>query len=246
MKARTPCGPNSLAMVWITPPAPVPSDFLSSMPQSSSPRSMTTRVSPGESSSVSSSGWPLAKRAIEKSGRMRDCACLPVQSGSGLRMAGTGRLPVKVSRCITRFIIMSLRRKVSRLVKPREPSRVSCTMPITGLFDWGETTQRATDMISDASARVSMDCITCRFISSPSKSALYGAQTHSLKRKVRHGTTRARCAMMESLCSDGWRLKRTTSPLVRCLSTTSPTLSSAATRRRSPNLSDRLPASVST
>eukprot|EP00962_Isochrysis_galbana_P015944 scaffold4556_cov114-Isochrysis_galbana.AAC.10 len=84
--------------MWMIPPAPVPRAFLSSMPASSSPRSIMTRVSPGESSSVSSSGWPLEKRAIEKSGRMRDWHCLPVQSSLGLRMAGTGRVPVKVSR----------------------------------------------------------------------------------------------------------------------------------------------------
>lgn len=32
-----------------------------------------------------------------------------------------------------------------------------------------------------ASARASSVCGRCKFISSPSKSALYGAQTHSLK-----------------------------------------------------------------
>ena len=32
--------------------------------------------------------------------------------------------------------------------------------------------------------RASSVCGRCRFISSPSKSALYGAHTHSLKRKV--------------------------------------------------------------
>ena len=53
------------------------------------------------------------------------------------------------------------------------------------------------------------------FISSPSKSALYGVQTHSLKRSVRHGMMRARWAMMDILCSDGCRLNRTTSPFWR-------------------------------
>ena len=55
---RPTCGPNSLAITWMIPPAPVPSAFLSSIPANSSPRSMMTRVSPGDSSSVSSSGWP--------------------------------------------------------------------------------------------------------------------------------------------------------------------------------------------
>ena len=53
------------------------------------------------------------------------------------------------------------------------------------------------------------------FISSPSKSALYGVQTHSLKRSVRHGMMRARWAMMDILCSDGCRLNSTTSPFWR-------------------------------
>ena len=41
-----------------------------------------------------------------------------------------------------------------------------------------------TPMSSAASARASSVCGTCTFISSPSKSALYGAHTHSLKRNV--------------------------------------------------------------
>ena len=41
-----------------------------------------------------------------------------------------------------------------------------------------------TPMSSEASARASSVCGTCRFISSPSKSALYGLHTHSLKRNV--------------------------------------------------------------
>mmetsp|Transcript_21938 Transcript_21938/g.54256 ORF Transcript_21938/g.54256 Transcript_21938/m.54256 type:complete len:285 (-) Transcript_21938:948-1802(-) len=45
---------------------------------------------------------------------------------------------------------------------------------------------------------------------------------------------RARCAMMDILCRDGWRLNKTTSPSCRCRSTMSPNLSSDATRRRSP------------
>ena len=165
----------------------------------------------------------LENLAIEKSGKMRLCACLPVQSGLGLRIAGTGSVPVKVSRCSTKFIIMSFSMKVSRRVNPREPRSVSWTIPITGLLDCGDTTHRATDIISEAcvataaishgeareysrahgptgpkqrgshiyqrgvchtSARVSIDCITCRFISSPSKSALYGVVTDRLRRKV--------------------------------------------------------------
>ena len=66
-----------------------------------------------------------------------------------------------------------------------------------------------------ASARASSVCGTCKFISSPSKSALYGEQTHSLKRNVLWGMTRTRCDMIESLCSEGCRLKSTTSPSIK-------------------------------
>mmetsp|Transcript_15971 Transcript_15971/g.27202 ORF Transcript_15971/g.27202 Transcript_15971/m.27202 type:complete len:218 (+) Transcript_15971:242-895(+) len=206
-KARAPDGPSSLLITWMMPPDDVPSVFLSSMPASSSPASMITRVSPGDSSSVSSSGWPFANLKSESlDGRKRDMICLPVQSGRGLRMHGTGRWPVKASRCITRFMTRSFSRKQSRLVKPREPSSVSCTMPITGLFDCGETMHRGTSMISDASARVSCDCRMCRFISSPSKSALYGEVHERFMRKVEYGMMRMRWDMMDILCSEGCRL----------------------------------------
>ena len=55
---------------------------------------------------------PLARLTL---GRHMEVICLPVQSGRGLRMAGTGSAPEKESRCITRFITMSRSRKVSRL-----------------------------------------------------------------------------------------------------------------------------------
>ncbi len=48
-----------------------------------------------------------------------------------------------------------------------------------------------TPMSTSASALASSVCGRWRFISSPSKSALYGVQTHSLKRNVRWGFTRA-------------------------------------------------------
>mmetsp|Transcript_14849 Transcript_14849/g.44421 ORF Transcript_14849/g.44421 Transcript_14849/m.44421 type:complete len:351 (-) Transcript_14849:1317-2369(-) len=212
-KARAPVGPSSLLMTWMRPPEEVPSVFLSSMPASSSPLSMMTRVSPGESSSTSSSGWPFANLKSETfCGRKRLMICLPVHSGSGLSTAGTGSCPEKESRCITRFITRSFLRKQSRLVKPREPSSVSCTMPITGLFDCGETMQRGTIMISAASARVSIDWSTCKFISSPSKSALYGDVHERFIRNVEYGKILTRCAMIDILCNDGCRLNITMSP----------------------------------
>ena len=110
--------------------------------------------------------------------------CLPVQSGLGLRMAGAGSLPENESRCRIRFITRSFSRKQSRRVKAREPRSVSCTMPMTGLFDCGDTMQRGVSMISEHSARVSCVCNTCMFISSPSKSALYGEVQLRFIRKV--------------------------------------------------------------
>lgn len=60
--------------------------------------------------------------------------CLPVQRGCGLRMAGMGILPSQSSSHISMFIKTSRAMKVSRLVISRQPSSVSCTMPITGLL----------------------------------------------------------------------------------------------------------------
>mmetsp|Transcript_39970 Transcript_39970/g.80064 ORF Transcript_39970/g.80064 Transcript_39970/m.80064 type:complete len:333 (+) Transcript_39970:2804-3802(+) len=194
------------------PPAPVPSTFLSSMPAKCSPLSMITRVSPTESSSFSSSGWPFANLLRWIFGRRSDMICLPVQSCFGFRMHGIGNVPVKLSRCNTKFITKSFSRNKSRRVKPREPSNVSWTMPITGLFDCGETMQRGTNMISEHSARVSCDCITCRFISSPSKSALYGEVTERFMRKVEYGRILIRWPMIDILCNDGCRLNMTMSP----------------------------------
>ena len=60
--------------------------------------------------------------------------CLPVQRGCGLRMAGMGILPSQSSSHISMFIKTSRGMKVSRLVISRQPSSVSCTIPITGLL----------------------------------------------------------------------------------------------------------------
>ena len=73
-------------------------------------------------------------------GMMRENSCLPVQSGNGLRMAGVGILPSQEGRNISRFIICSLSMKTSLLVIFLTAVRVSCTIPITGLFDCGEIT----------------------------------------------------------------------------------------------------------
>ncbi|CCJ29414.1 unnamed protein product [Pneumocystis jirovecii] len=65
----------------------------------------------------------------------------------------------------------------------------SCMAAIIGSPLRGVTRLFFTLINSIASARASSVCGTCRFISSPSKSALYGLQTHSLSLKVFHGRT---------------------------------------------------------
>ena len=65
--------------------------------------------------------------------------CLPVHSGSGLRMAGIGMRPFQSSSHITMFIITSLPMKVSLLVIRRHPNNVSCTIPMTGLLAYSRT-----------------------------------------------------------------------------------------------------------
>mmetsp|Transcript_8521 Transcript_8521/g.15757 ORF Transcript_8521/g.15757 Transcript_8521/m.15757 type:complete len:204 (-) Transcript_8521:41-652(-) len=83
-----------------------------------------------------------------------------------------------------------------------------------------------------ASARASSVCGRWRFISSPSKSALYGLQQHSLNRNVLQGITLALCAIIDTLWRDGCLLNNTTSPSWRCLSTISPNSRFSAMRLR--------------
>lgn len=54
----------------------------------------------------------------------------------------------------------------------------ACTMLITGRFACGEMTCCDTIISIDTSALAHGDCSTCKFISSPSKSALYGLAQH--------------------------------------------------------------------
>jgi hypothetical protein len=64
------------------------------------------------------------------------------------------------------------------------PRSASYTTPIQGAFFYGATIYLGTDIISLISAFVSNDYGTCIFISSPSKSALYGVVTLKFKRNV--------------------------------------------------------------
>mmetsp|Transcript_9760 Transcript_9760/g.36204 ORF Transcript_9760/g.36204 Transcript_9760/m.36204 type:complete len:246 (+) Transcript_9760:3709-4446(+) len=179
----------------------------------------------------------LTKIASLAFGRIKiEKICFPVQSSTGFTIAGVGRStesnasPIMDTHCPT--IARSM--NTSFPVIKYELVMKSCVAATRISPFFGVHKLLCTAMSSTASARASSVCGQWMFISSPSKSALYGVHTHSLKRSVRHGMTRARCAMMDILCSDGWRLNSRTSPSFRCLSTTSPYASSDATRRRSP------------
>lgn len=109
--------------------------------------------------------------------------------------------------------------KVSLLVILRQPKSVSWTIPITGRFDWGDTMHLGTIISSKTSALVSNDWGTCIFISSPSKSALYGDVTDKFNRKVEYGMILILCPIIDILCRLGCLLKRTKSPSFKCRST---------------------------
>mmetsp|Transcript_31166 Transcript_31166/g.96457 ORF Transcript_31166/g.96457 Transcript_31166/m.96457 type:complete len:242 (+) Transcript_31166:1735-2460(+) len=176
-------------------------------------------------------------------GRMsKEKSCLPVQSGTGFRMAGVGTSTRSRASpaYAARLQNASRVRKTSRCVKRYAAVTKSCVAATRGSPFRGVQMLCATPNNSWASARASSVWGRCMFISSPSKSALYGAQTHSLKRNVRHGSTLTECAMMDSLWRDGWRLNSTTSPSCMWRSTTSPARKSRATRFRSPNFNDFL------
>ena len=78
---------------------------------------------------------------------------------------------------------------MSRWVILRTAVSVSCTMPMTGRLDCGVIIWRGAIMSSLTSARVSTYCGKCKFISSPSKSALYGVVQLRFMRNVDQGST---------------------------------------------------------
>ncbi|RNA23264.1 hypothetical protein BpHYR1_033063 [Brachionus plicatilis] len=159
---------------------------------------------------------------VRMGGVSAENSCLPVQSGLGLRMAGWGNFPSHLGKNSTKFIMLSLSKNTSRLVILRTAVSVSCTMPITGRFDCGVMICRGTIINSETSARVSTDCGKCKFISSPSKSALYGVVQLKFMRNVDHGNTLTLWPIMLILCKVGCRLNTIKSPSIMCLSTTYP------------------------
>ena len=117
------------------------------------------------------------------------------------------------------FIAWNLSKRGLLCVRKYAPVMWSWMAPMMGPPYLGDRMFSCTCMRILASARASSDCRTCRFISSPSKSALYGGQSVRLNLKVRPSMILTRCAIMDILCSEGCLLNRTTSPSTSCLST---------------------------
>lgn len=74
-------------------------------------------------------------------------------------------------------VLLTLSKNTSLLVIFLTAVNVSCTIPITGLLDCGVMIILDTRAKFEISAFVSKDWGRCKFISSPSKSALYGVVT---------------------------------------------------------------------
>ena len=108
----------------------------------------------------------------------------------GSMIAGTGMRPSHWSS--SHMIVLNSRSRSmnsERLVIAAQPSSVSCTMPITGLLPCGDTITCGHIIMVSASARALRLCGTCRFISSPSKSALYGLVQLRFSRNVLQSIT---------------------------------------------------------
>ena len=80
--------------------------------------------------------------------------------------------------------ISALSKKTPSCVSIHEDNKVSWTIPMIGLLDCGVMIFLATAINSWASARDSCVCRACKFISSPSKSALYGVVQLKFNRNV--------------------------------------------------------------
>ena len=98
----------------------------------------------------------------------------------------------------------------------------SWSIPMMGPPYRGERMCSSTFIRTLASARASWLWSTWRFISSPSKSALYGGQSHRLNRNVLCGRIRTKWAIMLIRCRLGYRLNRTMSPSTSWRSTIEP------------------------
>lgn len=139
---------------------------------------------PGPQSAGLEDGW-LRHFAIPSGEEHQKVHHFPLQGGNAA--LGPSRV---VNDHYRRFAqSLTLSKKTSLLVNLRTAVSVSCTIPMTGLLDWGVTIIRGTMASSWISALVSRDWGRWRFISSPSKSALYGVVTlvNRQETKLSHG-----------------------------------------------------------
>ena len=190
--------PKSFTSTWMMPPADVPMLFLHSEPAHSTPRRITTHRScmsstPSFSSSTPSDVPLRTTICSENTGSSSENSCLPVHRGRGFSTAGGGRFSCPGMRGstnsgylmgITICMICSRVKKVSLSVSSITATSESCTSPMIGLLDCGEISCVRTHISSCASATASTVRNTCRFISSPSKSALYGVVSQTGRRNV--------------------------------------------------------------
>mmetsp|Transcript_32257 Transcript_32257/g.84393 ORF Transcript_32257/g.84393 Transcript_32257/m.84393 type:complete len:212 (+) Transcript_32257:1367-2002(+) len=207
------------------PAALAPSVFLQIMPDKRVPDRIMTRVSCAviHLASLSSSllsCFECVRSRLTRSSRSKEKSCFPVHNCFGFTMAGTGIFPSQLGTNMRRCMSSALSMNESLKVKSLADRSVSCTIPITGRFDCGVRIFSSTFIISSISARVSSDCGMCMFISSPSKSALYGVVHDRFMRKVDHGRILTRCPIIDILCKVGWRLNTITSLSRICRSTT--------------------------
>mmetsp|Transcript_25098 Transcript_25098/g.65226 ORF Transcript_25098/g.65226 Transcript_25098/m.65226 type:complete len:409 (+) Transcript_25098:3019-4245(+) len=239
--------PFSSQVTCINEPPEVPKIFLSMTPVRSFPWWM--RTVPSDQFKVSApffgNLFPLPLKF--SLGMIRENTCFPVHKGLGFKIAGGGITPSQSSPThISRLKSKSCSMKVSRLVIRAEANKESCTMPMTGLLDCGDTMFLGTIMICSSSALAATDCGTCRFISSPSKSALYGDVTDRFRRNVEWSSTLTRCAMIDILCNEGCRLNTMRSSSLRCLSTTNPVCNARSFRCLTKRRSTRRPSAWTT
>ena len=219
-------GPSLAKIRWTSPPSVVPSARLHRWPVRCSPATTRTSVSSAPVAS-SSRCIPAARVRNVDGGRSSVASCFPDQSARGFRTHGTGTRPSHVGSVTRIWKSSSRSTKLSLAVMSAAPRSVSCTIAITGRLLCGETSWLEGVISIAASARASCVCGTCMFISSPSKSALYGVVHERFIRNVLCETTRTRCAISDMRWSDGCRLKITTSPSRSWRSTVSPSCSAA-------------------
>mmetsp|Transcript_20857 Transcript_20857/g.58528 ORF Transcript_20857/g.58528 Transcript_20857/m.58528 type:complete len:292 (+) Transcript_20857:1320-2195(+) len=174
-KCRQPSGPLSSQSRCRREPLLAPIVFLQMMPERSSPSWMTTLQSLAAKFGSSFLFFEAIaeSRFIEMlAGRSFEKSCFPVHISLGRRMHGMGSCPSQIGSHMRMFMAMSFSMYVSRLVYFAAASRLSWTTPMTGLFPCGDTTCRGFSIMCLISERASWLCARCRFISSPSKSAL--------------------------------------------------------------------------